>query len=59
MTNGVLLFGDPGCGKTVIAQAMAKAIKASFYALSPSLIKQKFVGESEKWVSLGVVPDLD
>ena len=47
-TNGVLLFGEPGCGKTVIAQALAKAIQATFYGLSLAQINRKYVGESEK-----------
>ena len=47
-TNGVLLFGEPGCGKTVIAQALAKAIQANFYGLCPAQINRKYVGESEK-----------
>ena len=48
MTNGVSLLREPGCGKTMIALALAKTIKATFYALSPDHINQKFVGESEK-----------
>lgn len=48
LTHGVLLFGDPGCDKTVITQALAKRCQAAFYSLSPAQFNQKFAGESEK-----------
>ncbi|MPC53742.1 ATPase family AAA domain-containing protein 1 [Portunus trituberculatus] len=46
--KGVLLHGPPGCGKTMIAKAIAKDINAVFINFDVSSIKNKFVGETEK-----------
>lgn len=44
---GFLLYGPPGCGKTLIASAVANEAGASFiYIKGPELMK-KYVGESE------------
>ncbi|KAL6529800.1 hypothetical protein OROGR_015423 [Orobanche gracilis] len=44
---GILLYGPPGCGKTLVAKAVANAAGANFiYVEGPELIN-KFVGESE------------
>lgn len=48
---GVLLFGPPGCGKTLIAKAAANASGANFIAVGPELLN-KYVGESERAVRL-------
>ncbi|MBZ5544701.1 MAG: AAA family ATPase [Acidobacteriia bacterium] len=45
--KGVLLHGPPGCGKTLIARAIAHETQASFYAVSGPEIIHKFYGESE------------
>ncbi len=45
--KGVLLHGPPGCGKTLIARAIAHETEASFYAVSGPEIIHKFYGESE------------
>jgi transitional endoplasmic reticulum ATPase len=45
--KGVLLYGPPGCGKTLIARAIAHETEANFYAVSGPEIIHKFYGESE------------
>ncbi|MFX0100246.1 MAG: CDC48 family AAA ATPase [Candidatus Hodarchaeota archaeon] len=45
---GVLLFGPPGCGKTLLAQAVANESEANFISIKGPEIFSKFVGESEK-----------
>jgi transitional endoplasmic reticulum ATPase len=45
--KGVLLHGPPGCGKTLIARAVANETVAYFSHLSGPEIMQKFYGESE------------
>jgi len=45
--KGVLLHGAPGCGKTLIARAVANETDAHFVAISGPEIMHKFYGESE------------
>lgn len=45
--KGVLLYGPPGCGKTLIAKVIASETDASFFQISGPEIIQKFYGESE------------
>ena len=45
--KGVLLHGPPGCGKTLIARAIAHETEANFFAVSGPEIIHKFYGESE------------
>ncbi len=45
--KGVLLHGPPGCGKTLIARAVANETSASFFDVSGPEVIHKFYGESE------------
>jgi transitional endoplasmic reticulum ATPase len=45
--KGVLLHGPPGCGKTLIARAIAQETEANFFSISGPEVVHKFYGESE------------
>lgn len=45
--KGVLMYGPPGCGKTLIARAIAQECDASFFPINGPEIIHKFYGESE------------
>jgi transitional endoplasmic reticulum ATPase len=46
--KGVLLYGPPGCGKTLLAKAVANETNAHFISISGPEIMSKFYGESEQ-----------
>ncbi|MBS3123755.1 ATP-binding protein [Candidatus Woesearchaeota archaeon] len=46
--GGILIYGPPGCGKSLIAKATANEAGANFLHIKSSDIKSKFVGETEK-----------
>ena len=46
--KGILLYGPPGCGKTLIARAIATESKANFISIKGPELLSKWVGESEK-----------
>jgi proteasome regulatory subunit len=48
--KGVLLYGPPGCGKTLLAKAVAGETQATFISLVASELAQKFVGEGARIV---------
>ncbi|KAL8647825.1 MAG: hypothetical protein Q9210_005331 [Variospora velana] len=48
--TGVLLWGPPGCGKTLLAKAVANESKANFISVKGPELLNKYVGESERAV---------
>lgn len=46
--KGILLYGPPGCGKTLIAKAVAHEINAHFITVNGPEIFNKYVGQSEE-----------
>jgi len=48
--KGILLYGPPGCSKTLIARALATETRLNFFAVKGPEIFNKYVGESERIV---------
>ena len=48
--TGVLLWGPPGCGKTLLAKAVANESRANFISVKGPELLNKYVGESERSV---------
>ena len=48
--KGVLMFGPPGTGKTMLARAVAARVKATFLKLAGSQLVQAYIGDGAKMV---------
>jgi len=48
--KGILLSGPPGCGKTLLAKAVASQSEANFISIKGPALLNKYVGESERGV---------
>ena len=46
--KGILLYGPPGCGKTMIAKAIANEVEAHFISIKGPELLNKFIGQSEE-----------
>ncbi len=46
--GGILMYGPPGCGKSLLAEATAGEAHLKFFSMKASDIKDKYVGETEK-----------
>ena len=49
-SSGVMLWGPPGCGKTLLAKAVANESRANFISVKGPELLNKYVGESERAV---------
>lgn len=48
--GGVLMYGPPGCGKTMLAKALAAECNANFYNVRAADVLDKYVGVAEKTI---------
>jgi len=46
--NGILLYGPPGCGKSLLLQVICSSIRKPCLVVTPSVLLQKYVGETNQ-----------
>lgn len=51
LPNGILLHGNPGTGKTLLAKCISDSVNANFIQFNVSNIENKYYGESSKYLS--------
>lgn len=51
LPNGIILHGDPGTGKTLLAKCISDSVKANFIQFNVSNIENKYYGESSKYLA--------
>lgn len=49
---GIVMFGPPGCGKTLLAKAVANSIHANFLSVKGPELMNKYVGETERAIRM-------
>ncbi|MBU4338808.1 CDC48 family AAA ATPase [Patescibacteria group bacterium] len=49
-SKGIMLYGPPGCGKTLFAKAVATELGANFISVKGPQLLSKYIGESEKGI---------
>ena len=49
--SGILLYGPPGCAKTLLVRAAATACSATFLSVSGGQLYSPFVGDSERKIA--------
>ena len=54
-TSSLLLYGFPGCGKTLLASAVAKECGLNFISIKGPELLNKYIGASEKSVSFCII----
>ena len=49
-SKGVMLYGPPGCGKTLLAKAVATELGVNFISIKGPELLSRYIGESEKGI---------
>lgn len=52
--SGILLYGPPGCGKTLVAKAVSTELNVSFLSVKGPELLNMYIGQSEENVRKGL-----